>query len=90
MKKVIIIILTVSIVCQLTDYYLNSRSKENDLLITNYQYTNSHCRGEDPNLKSTWDACDQRNIIAEKLYKRGFCYGHGDQAEYQKSWQLCK
>jgi hypothetical protein len=84
MKK-LLIIYTVVGACVIAAYF---PFKENKLIIE-YHRTDNICRGEDPNQKSTQFACDQRDNISNKLLKQGVCWGHKDQAEYQKTWEIC-
>lgn len=49
---------------------------------------NSKCRGGGDNPK-TWQACEQRDAVVDKLYAMGWCYGRDDQIMADRSWQRC-
>jgi len=72
-----------------TGYFAYDHAKSY-ILIQQYLQTTTICRGEPADHVATKEACNQRQIIVNKLLSQGYCFGRNDQAEYQKFWAKCK
>jgi hypothetical protein len=59
-------------------------------LLSAEERLNDQCRGGSGDNPQTQAACVKRDALVEKLEALDWCYGTPDQAEYQKTWQVCQ
>lgn len=66
--------------------------KDVQVLIEKSEQLNDRCRGGSGDDPRTMKACDQRDALMEKIYKKGYCFGglNKHDAEYQYQWLPCK
>lgn len=58
-------------------------------LLAAWNEFNGRCRGGGGDDQSTMNACAARDFADAALAAADWCYGHGDEAEYLKSWHQC-
>lgn len=59
-------------------------------LIVQWEDSNNRCRGGFGNDPATYEACDIRSGLFEKLNALGFCHGEGAEYGYQTRWAVCE
>ena len=61
-------------------------------LMVTWSSTDEICRGasKSPATMSKDEACKQQRAAAEKIEKKGFCYGHRNEPEASRTWHRCE